>query len=214
MKSPAPRTNAPPSKQSSVLRPSRAVLLKWYSPTLSTIFLVLALSGCGGGESSSGASSGGSSSGGSSSAGGSSCNYTDLVTTKERTESNACGIQVSGAYGAADARLQQIIQACQLGQKAAANADYDGPYTKLVQFARDNSKALSCGSSNNGPVLPNPSTQTYFNFCTKTSGNTKTGSCWGPVFKDDGGCSDGTFTYVSQSSNSSACLAARDNFLK
>jgi hypothetical protein len=86
-----------------------------------------------------------------------------MVSASERTQSNACGIQVSGAYGAADARLQQIIQACQLGQKAAADTDYAGPYTKLVQFARDNSKALSCGTSS-GPVLPpdgHPNSPTY-----------------------------------------------------
>lgn len=200
-------TNAHPSTQRTLLESSTAVLSKWRSPSLSAIVLVLALSGCGGGGSTSSGYSGGSSSGGSS------CTYKDMVSASERTQSNACGIQVSGAYGAADARLQQIIQACQLGQKAAADTDYAGPYTKLVQFARDNSKALSCGTSS-GPVLPNPSSQTYYNFCSKTSGNTRYGSCYGPVFRDDGGCGDGTYTYVRQYSSFSTCIAARDSYLK
>lgn len=185
-----------------------------YPKYLLATSLLLALAACGGGDSSgsTGGSGGGSSPGGSSS-GGANCNYPDLVTGSERAQANACGIQVSGAYGAADARLQQIIQACQAGQKAAADADYAGPYTKLVQYARDNSKALSCGGSN-GPVLPNPSTQSYYNFCAKTSGSTKTGSCWGPVFKDDGGCGDNSFTYMNQYGSSGACITARDNWLK
>jgi len=188
---------------------------RFMKPLLAVPF-VLALAACGGGDSSSstGSSGGGSSPGGSSSSG-ANCNYPDKVTASERAQANACGIQVSGAYGAADARLQQIIQACQLGQKAAADADYAGPYTKLVQYARDVSKELSCGSGGgSGPVLPNPSTQTYYNFCAKTSGNTKYGSCWGPVFKDDGGCSDNSYTYMNQYSSSSACITARDSWLK
>lgn len=189
---------------------SLAVAPRCFPQSLLAVGVLLVLSACGGG-SSSGSSSSGASSGGSSSSG-ASCNYADKVTASERSQANACGIQVSGAYGAADARLQQIIQACQLGQKAAADADYAGPYTRLVEFARDNASALSCGSSN-GPVLPNPSTQSYYNFCAKTSGQTKTGSCYGPLFQDDGDCGDSSFTYVRQYASSSACIAGRDSWL-
>lgn len=188
--------------------------------TSSSRFVVAALvtglmAGCGG--SGSEGSNSTSSSGGSSSSGSASCNYTDLVTASERSQANACGIQVSGGYGAADARLQQIIQACQSGQKAAADTDYAGPYTKLVQSARATSSALSCGSGNSGVNLPNPSnpsSQTFYNLCGKTSGSLKTGSCYGPVFQNEGGCGDNSFTYIGQYASSSACVTARTNFLK
>jgi hypothetical protein len=177
--------------------------------------LMASLAACGGGDSSSSVGSGGGSSTGSGGGANGGCNYPDKITAAERQQSNACGIQVSGAYGAADARLQQIIQACQLGQKAAADADYAGPYAKLVQFARDNAKALNCGGDN-GPTLPNPSTQTYYNFCAKTTSSMKYGSCFGPVYKDAGGCGSGeyaSYTYMSQFSSASACITARDKWL-
>lgn len=181
-----------------------------FSQGLLAVCVLLALSACGGGTTS-GSSSSGSASGGSSSGGGS-CNYADKVTASERSQANACGIQVSAAYGAADARLQQIIQACQLGQKAAADADYAGPYTQLVQYARDTAKTLQCGSSS-GPSLPNTSTQSYYNFCAKTAGNTRYGSCYGPVFRDEGGCGDSSYTYMRQYASSNACITARNNWL-
>ncbi len=186
------------------------------SPSFIASVLVSGLmAGCGGGESE--GSSNTSSSGGGSSSSAASCNYTDMIKSKERAEANACGIQVSGGYGAADARLQQIIQACQSGQKAAADTDYKGPYTKLVENARATSSALSCGSGNTGTNLPNPSnpsSQTFYNFCGKTTGSVKTGSCYGPVFQNEGGCGDGSFIYVNQHATSSACIAARTNWLK
>ena len=183
---------------------------------LSTSAAALALlAACGGGDSSSsiGSAGGGATGSGGSTNGG--CNYPDKITASERQQANSCGIQVSGAYGTADARLQQIIQACQLGQKAAADADYAGPYTKLVNFARDNAKALNCGG-NNGPALPDTSSQTYYNFCGKTSSTTKYGVCYGPVKKEQGGCGSGeyaSYTYISQHTSSSACITARDKWL-
>ena len=171
--------------------------------------------GCGG--SGSEGSSSTSSSGGGSSSSAANCKYDDMVTASERKLANSCGIQVSAGYGAADARLQQIIQACQSGQKAAADTDYSGPHTKLVKSARATSAALSCGSGNSGGNLPNPSnpsSQTFYNQCGKTSGSQKTGSCYGPVFQNEGGCGDGAFTYINQHASSSACTTARDNWLK
>ena len=185
------------------------------SRLLATLFMVGILAGCGG--SGSEGSSSTSSSGGSSSSSAGNCSYTDLVTASERSQANSCGIQVSAGYGAADARLQQIIQACQSGQKSAADTDYSGPYTKLVQSARATSSALSCGSGNSGVNLPNPSnpsSQTFYNQCGKTSGSQKTGSCYGPVFQNEGGCGDSSFTYINQYSSSSACITARNNWLK
>ena len=186
-----------------------------HSHLFASLFMVGILAGCGG--SGSEGSSSTSSSGGSSSSSSANCSYTDLVTASERSQANSCGIQVSAGYGAADARLQQIIQACQSGQKSAADTDYSGPYTKLVQSARATSSALSCGSGNSGVNLPNPSnpsSQTFYNQCGKTSGSQKTGSCYGPVFQNEGGCGDSSFTYINQFSSSSACTTARNNWLK
>lgn len=169
--------------------------------------------GCGGGSSE---GSSNTSSSGSGSSGAANCVYQDMISASERDKASTCGIQVSGGYGAADARLQQIIQACQSGQKAAADADYAGPYTKLVQSARATSTALSCGSGNSGGNLPNPSnpsSQTFYNLCGKTNGNLKTGSCYGPVFQNEGGCGDGSFTYINQYASSNACITARGNWL-
>ena len=128
----------------------RKSLMKFtsHSHLFASLFMVGILAGCGG--SGSEGSSSTSSSGGSSSSSAGNCSYTDLVTASERSQANSCGIQVSAGYGAADARLQQIIQACQSGQKSAADTDYSGPYTKLVQSARATSSALSCGSGNSG----------------------------------------------------------------
>ena len=195
----------------------RKSLMKFtsHSHLFASLFMVGILAGCGG--SGSEGSSSTSSSGGSSSSSSANCSYTDLVTASERSQANSCGIQVSAGYGAADARLQQIIQACQSGQKSAADTDYSGPYTKLVQSARATSSALSCGSGNSGVNLPNPSnpsSQTFYNQCGKTSGSQKTGSCYGPVFQNEGGCGDSSFTYINQYSSSSACTTARNNWLK
>lgn len=195
----------------------RKSLMKFtsHSHLFASLFMVGILAGCGG--SGSEGSSSTSSSGGSSSSSAGNCSYTDLVTASERSQANSCGIQVSAGYGAADARLQQIIQACQSGQKSAADTDYSGPYTKLVQSARATSSALSCGSGNSGVNLPNPSnpsSQTFYNQCGKTSGSQKTGSCYGPVFQNEGGCGDSSFTYINQYSSSSACTTARNNWLK
>ncbi|MBF5002786.1 hypothetical protein [Diaphorobacter caeni] len=176
-----------------------------------TLFLALGLPGCGGGsDSSSTTTSGGSSSGGGSS---SACNYTDLVTSSERAQANSCGIQVSGAYGNADAHLGQVIAACKQGKKAEADAHYENVYKKAVQYARDNAKTLNCGG-NNGPTLPNPSTQSYYNMCGKVSNSQRVGLCYGPLFKDQGGCgSSQGFTYISQHSSESACVSARTSWL-
>ena len=185
------------------------------SGLFATLFMVGALAGCGGSGSEGSSSTSSSGSGSSSSA--ANCNYDDKVTADERKLANSCGIQVSAGYGAADARLQQIIQACQSGQKSAADTDYSGPYTKLVQSARATSAALSCGSGNSGGNLPNPSnpsSQTFYNQCGKTSGSQKTGSCYGPVFQNEGGCGDSSFTYINQYASSSACTTARNNWLK
>lgn len=184
------------------------------SQVAASALLVGLLVGCGGnGEGTSNTSS----SGNASSPSTANCNYPDLITSDQRSKANSCGTQVSGAYGAADARLQALIQACQLGSKLAADADYAGPYTKLVKFAGDNASTLSCGSGNTGPNLPNPSnpsSQTFYNQCGKTSGNQKIGSCYGPVFENQGGCGDGSFTYFTQHASSSACITARDQWLK
>lgn len=169
-----------------------------------------------GGESSggSGSGTGGGTSGGSSGGG---CSYKDEVGASERGQANACGIQVSGAYGAADAKLQEIIRACQSGQKAAADAGYTAQYLRLVQFARDNSTALSCGGANTpvlpAPVGPNPSTQTYYNFCGKTTTTQYIAGCYGPVRRGVGGCGDNSFTYFSQLDSSKACEAEKTKWL-
>ena len=96
-----------------------------HSHLFASLFMVGILAGCGG--SGSEGSSSTSSSGGSSSSSAANCKYDDKVTPGERELANSCGIQVSAGYGAADARLQQIIQACQSGQKSAADTDYSGP---------------------------------------------------------------------------------------
>ncbi|MEH3085191.1 MAG: hypothetical protein PGN26_01320 [Xylophilus ampelinus] len=188
-----------------------AIVGSHLSPATGALLLAIGLAGCGGGGGGSSDSGSGSKS---SSSAGADCSYKDQVSADERSRANACGIQVSGAYGAADARLQQIIQACQAGQKAAADADYANAYTKLVQYARDNSSALSCGSGSNSAVIATPSAKTYYNFCGKTSGSSRSGSCWGPVSRDDGGCGNVSgYTYIGQYGSQSACISARDSWL-
>ena len=137
-----------------------------------------------------------------------------MISASERAQSNACGIQVSGAYGTADSHLNQVISACKLGEKVKADDHDNTVYKKAVQYARDNSKALSCGTGGGTSVVTPPSTPTYYNMCGKVSGNTRTGRCYGPVRKDEGGCgSDDGFTYISQYSSSNACIGARDSWL-
>lgn len=166
---------------------------------------VALLSGCGG---ESGDDSPRSSSGTSSSSSGGSCNYPDKITASERAQANACGIQVSGNYAQADSGLAQVIAACQMGEKAKADAYYAGTYTDMVNYARKVSATLSCGTST-APTLPNTSSQTYYNFCAKsTSTNgriTWSGSCWGPVKQGEGGCGSGGYSYITQYSSSSSC---------
>ncbi len=167
----------------------------------------LALSGCGGGDSDND-SSPTASSGSSSSSSGAACNYPDKITASERAQANACGIQVSANYGQADSALASVIAACQKGEKAKADAYYAGTYTDMVNYARKASAALSCGTST-APTLPNTSSQTYYNFCAKSTATagriTWSGSCWGPVKQGDGGCGSGGYTYIQQYSSSSSC---------
>lgn len=182
-----------------------------------SLLLALSLSGCGGGDSSSstGTSSGSSGSGSSGSGSSSSCNYTDLISSSERAQANACGIQVSGSYGMADSHLQQVIAACQKGAKTEADKHYNDVYKKAVQYARDSSKALNCGGSNTTPNIVTPSSQTYYNMCGKTSSTLLTGACYGPVRQGEGGCGGAEgFTYISQHSSQSACTTARESWLK
>ena len=179
-----------------------------------SLILTLGLSGCGGEDSGSSSGSSGSSGSGGGTSSSSACNYEDLIKPDERSKANSCGIQVSGNYGMADSHLQQVIAACKLGEKAKADAHYNDVYKKAVQYAKDVSKTLSCGSGSN-TALPNTSTQTYFNMCGKVSATQRFGSCYGPVLQGEGGCGnvDG-YTYMSQHSSSSACVTARDSWLK
>ena len=179
-----------------------------------SLILTLGLSGCGGEDSGSSSGSSGSSGSGGGTSSSSACNYDDMISSGERTKANSCGIQVSGSYGVADSHLQQVIAACKLGEKAKADAHYNDVYKKAVQYAKDVSKTLSCGSGSN-TALPNTSTKTYFNMCGKVSATQRFGSCYGPVLQGEGGCGnvDG-YTYMSQHSSSSACVTARDSWLK
>jgi hypothetical protein len=177
---------------------------------------VAALSGCGGGSTSSDSGSGSGGLGGSSSSGGGSCNYTDLVSASERTQANACGIQVSANYAAAQSSLESAIALCQRGNKTDADTTYE-QYKKIVKVAQGTSEALSCGGSN-GPVLPEaPSAQTYYNMCIKTTGIGGTlkysGSCFGPVKKGESDCGNDGTSYVSQHASQSACTTAGTAYL-
>ena len=192
-----------------------------FTPSLAitgAVLLALSLSGCGGGDSSSSTGSGSTNSGSGGSTSSSSCNnYKDLVDSNERSRANSCGIQVSGNYGNADSHLQQVIAACQQGAKAEAEKHYNEVYKKAVQYARDVSKELGCGSSNS-PSIITPSAQTYYNMCGKiTSSRRIAASCYGPVRQAQGGCGDGdydSYTYISQYSSLSTCISARDSWLK
>ena len=185
--------------------------------TLATaVLLAFGLTGCGGGSSGSSSStsggSGSSSGSGSSGSGSSSsgaCNYPDLITASERAQANSCGIQVSGAFGNADSYLNQAIEACQKGHKTEADDYYNNTYKKAVEYARSVARTLNCGGDN-GPTLPNPSTQTYYNMCGKTTSTTRSTYCYGPMFKDQGGCGSGQdgFVYMAQYSSLNACTAA------
>ncbi|MDB5900126.1 MAG: hypothetical protein JWP22_411 [Ramlibacter sp.] len=180
------------------------------------LFVLGVLAGCGGGSESTTPSS---SSSGSSSSGGGSCNYPDKITASERAQANSCGIQVSGNYGQADSGLASVIAACQAGEKAKADAYYAGTYQQMVDYARQVSKTLSCGSSSNSPALPNTSTQSYYNFCAQNTSITSTprwtGKCIGPFKQGESGCptDGGKYTYVDQYSSLSACSTAAQNWL-
>lgn len=173
-----------------------------------------ALSGCGGGdESSSGPSSSGSTS---SSSSGASCNYPDKISSSERSQANACGIQISGNFAQADSGLASVIAACQQGKKTIADDYYAGTYTDMVNYARNVSSALSCGTST-APALPNTSSQTYYNFCaqsTVSSGKiTWLGSCFGPVRQGEGGCGTGGYSYITQYGSSATCTSSGQAWL-
>jgi hypothetical protein len=169
--------------------------------------------GCGGAGGSSDTTG---SSGSTSSTSGSDCNYTDLVSSSERSQANACGIQVSGNYAQADSGLSSVIAACQQGQKTTADNYYATTYKQEVAYARSVSSALSCGT-NTAPTPVTPSPQTYYNLCVKSTasggGITYSGSCWGPVHQSDGGCSDASYSYLNQHASLSACVTARDSWL-
>lgn len=170
------------------------------------------LAACGGGSDSGSSSSSGSSTTSSSSS--SDCNYTDKISASERQQASACGIQVSGNYAQADQGLSDVISACKQGQKTTADNYYSTTYQKMVDYARSVSKTLSCGG-NNGPTLPNTSSQTYYNFCVENKSISSTpsysGSCFGPVKQGEGGCSSGN--YISQYSSLGNCQTAGQNWL-
>jgi hypothetical protein len=184
--------------------------IKSFGQALALLAAGSLLAACGGGDDSP-SSSGGSSS----SASGASCNYADKVTSSERQQANQCGIQVSGNYAQADSGLASVISACQAGEKATADAYYAGTYTQMVSYARSVAKQLSCGS-NTSPTLPNTSTQTYYNLCWKWgSGNsTYTAACYGPVQQGVGGCGDSAYNHLGQYGSQSACITARDTWLR
>lgn len=106
---------------------------------LMALALAALLAGCGGGETDTGSTSPGSStftsSAGNSSSG--SCSYPDLITSTERSKANGCGPQGSANFAAADSALQSVISACQVGEKAKADAYYSSTYTQRVAYARN-----------------------------------------------------------------------------
>jgi hypothetical protein len=207
--------------------------LRFIGQIVAVVAAASLLAACGGGSSgsdslfssgSSSSASGGSGSG-SGSAGGTlaGCGYADLISSSERAQANECGIQVSAAYGQATSYLAAAIATCQKGDKTTADSIYNEQYKKTVTVARGTSEALSCGTANGGITVAQPSSsQSFHNFCNRTTvSGTKTnyeGSCYGPVVKDQFGCgspgSGGAYTYVTQYSSESACLAARDTWLK
>lgn len=184
-----------------------------YLARVMSLALALGLAACGGGEEGGGSSSGGDTQSG--------CGYTDLVSSSERAQANECGIQVSASYGMAAAYLADAIAACQRGDKARGDSLYNNQYQQTVRVARGTSDALSCGTATGGIEVP-PSSQTYYNFCNRTTVSNGTanyqGSCWGPVVKDDFGCpssgGNGVYTYVTQYGGLPACISARDNWLQ
>lgn len=185
------------------------------------------LAACGGGgsgsdlfgdsSSSSGGSTGGG--GGSSSGGGGTLagcgSYTDIVTSSEREQANACGIQVSSLYGAATAYLADAVAACQRGDTASADQYYSN-YKQSVAVARQGAEDLSCGTDTGGITAPQPSTTSYYNLCVSTTvigGTTSyTGYCYGGVSQDSHGCGNfkplppgSPYTYAGQYPSKSAC---------
>lgn len=172
---------------------------------------VAVVGACGGGGSDSNSSTT------TSSSSSSSCNYSDLVSSSERAQASACGVQVSANYAQADSGLSSVIAACQQGQKSTADAYYNGTYTQMVSYARSVSSTLSCGGSNS-PALPNPSPATYYNVCVKSSvsGNmiTYTSACYGPVKQGVGGCGSAAgYNYLSQTASKTACETAGGNWV-
>lgn len=181
-----------------------------------SLILTLGLSGCGGEDSGSSSGSSGSSGSGGGTSSSSACNYDDMISSGERTKANSCGIQVSGSYGVADSHLQQVIAACKIGEKAKADAHYNDVYKKAVKYAKD-VFALECSSTNITSELPqtNTDTNTNYNMCGRVDVNVLKALCYGPVRTGVAGCGNSEgYTYMSQHKSSSACIAARDSWLK
>lgn len=177
---------------------------------MAAVIAALALAGCGGGSNSTSSSS---SSTGSSSA---SCDYDDLISSSERSQANACGIQVSANYAQADFMLESVIAACQKGEITTANNYYNSTYRQAVNYARSAADALGCGD-NNTTTLPELGTTSYYNLCVRTTATvgsiTRESYCYGPFKRDDSQCDSGDgYSFLSQHSSSSACSIAGTNW--
>jgi len=99
--------------------------------TIPAILLTSLLAACGGGADSDTFSS---SSGNSSAS--AACNYTDLISSAERSKARSCDPQAEYNISAADSMLASTIAACQQGQKSTADAYYTNTYTKQVNYAK------------------------------------------------------------------------------
>lgn len=151
-----------------------------------------------------------------SSAGGGSCGYSELLSASEREAANACGIQVSSQFLAADGYLEAAIDACQQGYVTEAD-DFYANYESQVQQARSVAEGFDCapGSTGGGGGFEDPTDETYYILCSATLEGTVYAGCFGPVQYSDSNCptEDGiSYNYVSRYGSRAECVAGRDNF--
>jgi len=151
-----------------------------------------------------------------SSAGGGGCGYSDLISASEREAANACGIQVSSQFLAADAYLEAAIESCQMGYVTEATSYYSS-YESQVQQARSVAQGFDCtpGSTGGGGGFEDTSDQTYYILCSATLEGTVYAGCFGPVQYSDSNCPTDagiSYNYVSRHESRNACISGRDSF--
>ncbi len=172
--------------------------------------------------------------GGSGTSGSSSgCNFTDRISAAERTQANACGIQVSSFVAQADLRLQQIVAACQRGLVSQANAEYNDVYAKMILTTRNAFEATSCGTAGSTGIVAGTSspgangfgeglryhvcTMTYQSLDALMAGQVRTlveAECAGPSDVNDTFCGAAGYNYRASYETGEQCNAARVSLMR